>query len=102
MVFVRPLVAGETDIAIDALYAVVRSGIHLQMRAQRAELRAELDNEFPRRLEQLLVIVRPVLGDPVLAVVSTQCREKSSRTLWEPILHRADSCEWWRYPATSQ
>src|SRR6185437_13506940 len=99
MVFVRLLVAREAHVAIDPLHTEVRSRIHLQMGAQRSELRAKLDDELSRRLEQLLLVVRSVFVEPVFAVVPPQCAEKSSRALRKSRRHRAQIYRY-RIPST--
>src|SRR5256885_6928829 len=74
VVLVRLLVPREPDVSVDPLHAVVRPRIDLKPRPKRAQSRTEIDHEFLRRLEQLLLIVGAVLVEPLLAVVPTQCR----------------------------
>jgi len=91
MVFVRLLVAREADVAVDPFHAEVRARINLNLGPQRAQLRAEIDNELLRRLKHVFLVVAPMHVEPVLAVVSAQRPEKPSCIVRKAVLHRGKS-----------
>src|SRR5439155_16873554 len=77
VILIRLLVLREADVTVDALHAVVRARVHLHVRPQPLQLRAEVDDELLRRLEHELFVLVTMLVEPGLAVVAAQTPEET-------------------------